>query len=181
MFFSGNMIKEAMTLNLIDIDPFAAKRLQPASYDLTLGNDWAIPNPQIHEVYPFNTSDNARERNFIRRYQKEFKLSPGMGVLVTTAEKIVLSSRVLARIEGKSNLGRWGVAAHITAGFVDPGYEGYPTLEILNTGHWSVWLRSGMPICQIAFAFTEQGIGDDRDVVVYNGHFQGDSTVGLPY
>src|SRR4051812_49659331 len=61
-----------------------------------------------------------------------FVLHPGEFVLGQTLESIALPDDIVARLEGKSSLGRLGLLIHSTAGFVDPSWEGNLTLELSN-------------------------------------------------
>jgi dCTP deaminase len=81
-----------------------------------------------------------------------FELKPGELVLGTTVERIELGPRVCASIEGKSSLGRMGLAVHVTAGFVDPGFRGQITLELFNLSPSTIRLRPGLAVCQVAFS-----------------------------
>ncbi len=57
----------------------------------------------------------------------------------------------MARLEGKSSLGRLGLLIHSTAGYVDPGWDGYLTLELSNVANLPITIYPGMKIGQISF------------------------------
>lgn len=78
-------------------------------------------------------------------------LPPGGFVLGSTEEVVGLPADIAARIEGCSTLGRLGLACHVTAGFIDPGFQGTITLELKNMGHQPFTLRPGMRIAQVCF------------------------------
>ena len=80
-----------------------------------------------------------------------FILHPGEFVLGSTLEKITIPNTMVARIEGKSSLGRLGLLIHSTAGFVDPGFDGNLTLELANVSRLPITLYYGMRIGQISF------------------------------
>lgn len=82
----------------------------------------------------------------------ELTLKPGELVLGTTIERIEIGPRLCAKIEGKSSLGRMGLAVHVTAGFIDPGFRGQITLELFNIGPFAIRLRPGFSICQVSFS-----------------------------
>ena len=82
---------------------------------------------------------------------REYWIDPGEFLLAATVESITLPPFMAARVEGKSSLGRLGLAVHITAGFIDPGWSGPLTLELFNTAPYSIILYQGMKICQISF------------------------------
>lgn len=80
-----------------------------------------------------------------------FIVQPGEFVLGVTLEKITLPTDVVARVEGRSSLGRLGIIIHSTAGFVDAGFSGTITLEITNINRMPVALYPGQRVCQLAF------------------------------
>ncbi len=82
---------------------------------------------------------------------KPYIVQPGEFVLGVTLEKIKLPSDLVARVEGRSSLGRLGIIVHSTAGFIDAGFEGTITLEITNINRMPVALHPGMRVCQFAF------------------------------
>jgi dCTP deaminase len=79
-----------------------------------------------------------------------FILHPGEFVLGTTIERVELPDDLVARLEGKSSLGRLGLLIHSTAGFIDAGYRGHLTLELSNVANLPITLYPGMKIGQIS-------------------------------
>src|SRR5204862_4997884 len=80
-----------------------------------------------------------------------FILHPGEFVLGSTLERVRLPDDLVARLEGKSSLGRLGLLIHSTAGFIDPGFDGHITLELSNVASLPITLYPGMRIGQISF------------------------------
>jgi dCTP deaminase len=78
-------------------------------------------------------------------------LHPGEFVLGATYERIALPDDIVARIEGKSSLGRLGLVIHATAGFIDAGFDGDVTLELSNVATLPILLYPGMRVAQLAF------------------------------
>ncbi len=155
-------IRKANHDGLITIEPWVEERLQPVSYDLTLFKDLRVPRGDVHTINPGmeNTPDTKyygevpanHPYTTLREIPATgYRLGPGEFLLASTEEEVILSSHIAARVEGKSSLGRLGLAVHITAGFIDPGFGGQITLEIFNAAPWSVMLYPGMPIAQIVF------------------------------
>jgi dCTP deaminase len=72
-------------------------------------------------------------------------------VLGSTLERIRLPDDLVARLEGKSSLGRLGLLIHSTAGFIDPGWDGHVTLELSNVANLPITIYYGMPIGQLSF------------------------------
>ena len=67
-------------------------------------------------------------------------------MLGQTLEHVELPDDLVARLEGKSSLGRLGLLIHSTAGFVDSGFEGNLTLELSNVANLPITIYQGMPI-----------------------------------
>src|SRR3546814_15180632 len=64
---------------------------------------------------------------------------------------MAVADDLVARIEGKSSLGRLGLLIHSTAGFIDAGFDGHITLELSNVANLPITLYPGMKIGQISF------------------------------
>lgn len=138
-------IVKALSDKRIVIEPLDLYNLQPASLDLTLGDSWLVPLAISYEVVRLGDAP-YRAVTSKKRY-----LHPGEFILGTTAEKITLDTTVAAKFEGKSSLGRMGAMTHVTAGFIDPGFSGQITLEIVNVSPWVLEFDSGMQIGQLVF------------------------------
>lgn len=148
---SDNDILDAMYRGVLEIEPFIAAQLQPASYDVRLSDQFLVF--ENFEGILENPLDLSKDNS--SRVQSHdagvVELAPGSFVLGSTREKIFLSQGFAARIEGKSSLGRWGLMVHSTAGFIDPGFGGTITLEISNIGYNSILLTEDMLIGQLCF------------------------------
>ena len=127
MIFSDRTIKEALAAGRIQIDPLVEANIQPSSIDVRV--DCYFRTFENHR-YPYidprtpqpdlTTQVEADEEN-------PFMLHPGEFVLGSTLEGVTLADDVVARLEGKSSLGRLGLLIHSTAGFIDPGFSGHVT------------------------------------------------------
>lgn len=82
---------------------------------------------------------------------KPFIVQPHEFVLGVTMETVKIPNDLVARVEGRSSLGRLGIIIHSTAGFIDAGFEGTVTLEITNINRMPIALHPGMRVCQVAF------------------------------
>ena len=71
--------------------------------------------------------------------------------MASTFEHIELPDNLVARVEGKSSLGRLGLLIHSTAGYVDPGFKGHLTLELSNVANLPITLYFGMKIGQLSY------------------------------
>ena len=88
-----------------------------------------------------------------------FILHPGEFVLGSTLERVRSPDDLVARLEGKSSLGRLGLLIHSTAGFIDPGWDGHVTLELSNVANLPITIYYGMKIGQLSFVqMTRAGV-----------------------
>jgi len=155
MILSERNIKKYIKEGKIDIipRPNLKEQVGPASIDFRLGNEFRIFN---HIKKPFidpKDPSSFKGLTTMLRLKKDepFVLQPNQFVLGVTKEELYISEAVGARIEGKSSWGRLGLIVHSTAGYIDPGFKGRLTLEMLNIGQVPILLRPGIKICQIAF------------------------------
>ncbi|HEY0345591.1 MAG TPA: dCTP deaminase, partial [Solirubrobacteraceae bacterium] len=107
-------------------------------------------NHRIGAIDLANIPENLTERVAVPAGES-FVIHPGEFVLGATEEHVTLPDDIVARIEGKSSLGRLGLIVHATAGFVDPGWKGTLTLEITNLTRVPIKLWAGKPIAQLSF------------------------------
>jgi len=125
----------------------------PSSLDLRLGAYFKVYNHASHAI--LDPMDPETFKDVARMIEIEpgnaFVVQPGEFVLGVTLEKIKIPDYMVARVEGRSSLGRLGIIIHSTAGFVDAGFEGTITLEITNINRMPVALYPGMRVCQLAF------------------------------
>ena len=82
---------------------------------------------------------------------RSIRVQPGSFVLAGTIETIALPDDIVARVDGKSSLGRLGLLVHATAGYVGPGFRGRLTLELSNQSQMPIALYYGMKIAQLSF------------------------------
>ena len=152
MVLSDKTIKEKLSAGAIRIEPLDPEDIQPSSVDLHLGETFQVFR---NSRYPY--IDPAREQAGLMELvmgsaEEPFVLHPGEFVLGTTTERIVLPEDIVARLEGKSSLGRLGLLIHSTAGYVDPGWDGKLTLELSNVANLPIVLMPGMAIGQVSFS-----------------------------
>lgn len=151
MFLSDVDIKKAVKGGEITLEPFDAKRLQPASYDIQLGNKF-IEN----DASSTHFVDPAR-KIYAKTIEKtvkdgdEFVLHPGVSVLGLSKE-FFGTDHYLIQVGGKSSLARIGLMIHNTAGIINPGHFLHITFEITNQSNIPIILRPGMEIAQITFS-----------------------------
>ena len=151
MVLSDRTIRREIAEGRIVVNPIDLDDVQPASIDLHLDNRFLVfsnsRQPYIDVRKPL---DNLTESVEIDG-ATPFMLHPGEFALGSTQEHIELPDDLVARLEGKSSLGRIGLLIHSTAGFVDPGWQGRLTLELSNVARLPIALYQGMKIGQISF------------------------------
>ncbi|MBU2009206.1 MAG: dCTP deaminase [Chloroflexi bacterium] len=152
MVLSDRTIREEIEKGRIVIDPFDPSCVQPASVDLHLGRKLLVFRTWKYPYYIDlrQPLDGLTTGVAIPKHQP-FSLQPGEFVLASTVESITLPNDIVARLEGKSSLGRIGLLIHSTAGYVDPGWQGHLTLEISSAARMPILLYAGMRISQISF------------------------------
>ena len=156
MILVDRHIKELLDSKKIIIEPIQdlSVQLGPASFDLRLGDEFRVFKYMENSV--MDLANGASSHDYTQKViaKEKFVLHPNRFVLGTTIERVKLPSDIVARVEGRSSLGRLGIIIHATAGYIDPGFEGKITLEISNLGHMPVILYPGMRICQLSFVKT---------------------------
>ena len=151
MVLSDHTIKEELEKGRIVIDPLDPADIQPASVDLRLDRQILVfSNSRRPHIDVRMGMDDLTETVRIDD-EIPFILHPGEFVLGSTLEHIELPDDLVARLEGKSSLGRIGLVIHSTAGFVDPGWKGHLTLELSNLARLPITLYYGMKIGQISY------------------------------
>lgn len=151
MIFSDHSIVEAIEQGRISIDPFDPSFVQPSSVDLRVDRYFRVfENHRYPNIDPRVAQEELTKLIEVAETES-FVLHPGEFVLGSTFERVRLGIDVVARLEGKSSLGRLGLLIHSTAGFVDPGFEGYLTLELSNVANLPIAIWPGMKIGQISF------------------------------
>jgi dCTP deaminase len=151
MILSDRSIREEIQQGRIEIDPFDEANLQPSSVDLHVDRTFRT----FHNArYPFiDVKKDMPELTELVEVEGDtpFILHPGEFVLGSTLERVRLPDDLVARLEGKSSLGRLGLLIHSTAGYVDPGWDGYLTLELSNVANLPITIYPAMKIGQISF------------------------------
>jgi dCTP deaminase len=151
MIFSDRTIKEAIANSRITIDPYDESMVQPSSIDIRCD-----PNFRVFENHKYAVIDPKAPQGDLTvgvtaSEEDPFILHPGEFVLGSTLEVIGLADDIVARLEGKSSLGRLGLLIHSTAGFIDPGFIGQVTLELSNVANLPIAIYPNMKIGQISF------------------------------
>jgi len=147
---SDRTITRLLEQSRIEIDPYEPALLQPSSVDVRVDRYFRVFR---NNLYPFIDVKQAQEdlTELVEIGDEPFILHPGEFVLGSTLERIRLPDDLVARLEGKSSLGRLGLLIHSTAGFIDPGWDGHVTLELSNVANLPITIYRGMKIGQLSF------------------------------
>lgn len=134
MILSDSSIEGYIIKGDIGVDPLPqGKQIQPASLDVRLGE----------ELYVFEKDYTVKKNEHV--------LEPGKRYLGHTKETISLPNDIAAQLAGRSSIGRQGIIVHKTAGWIDPGFSGQITLELMNLGNEPVTLKTGQRVAQMVF------------------------------
>jgi dCTP deaminase len=151
VILSDRSIREHLADGRIEIDPLDESCIQPSSVDLHLDGLFRVFLNHTMAVIDVK-QDLASLTELIEVGDDQpFILHPGEFALGSTSERIKLPTDLVARLEGKSSLGRLGLLIHSTAGFVDAGWDGHLTLELSNVANLPITLYPDMKIGQISF------------------------------
>lgn len=154
MILGDRTIRQRIDSGDIGIDPEPSERqIQPASLDIRMGT----------EIY------NAESDCVVGHDQARglpFTIEPGVPYLGSTLESVSLPDDLAAQLSGRSSLGRLFVTIHQTAGWLDPGWSGEITTEIMNLGAEPQEIAPGDRIGQLVFFPTDRVTGG------YGGQYQ---------
>ncbi|HVM15884.1 MAG TPA: dCTP deaminase [Egibacteraceae bacterium] len=151
MILSDRSIREALAAGRIVVEPLGDNAVQPSSVDVRLDDRFRVFHNHRHPYIDVRQPMPDLTEEVKASEDAPFVLHPGEFVLAATFERIALADDLVARIEGKSSLGRLGLLTHATAGFVDAGWDGWLTLELSNVSTLPIALYPGMKIGQVAF------------------------------
>ncbi|MCU1483435.1 MAG: deoxycytidine triphosphate deaminase [Actinomycetia bacterium] len=151
MILSDRTIREELDAGRIIIEPLGEQCIQPSSVDLHVDRYFRVF--RNHTMGYIDVKQDLEELTELVEIGEDdvFILHPGEFVLGSTSERVALPDDLVARLEGKSSLGRLGLLIHSTAGFVDAGWDGHLTLELSNVANLPITLYPGMKIGQISF------------------------------
>lgn len=145
------------------IQPFEPSLLNPASYDVTLADDYMLGG----ETFKFSefSSENSEFPSGI------YTMEPGEFILCHSQQVFDLPLDVVAQFALKSSRAREGYS-HNMAGFCDPGWHGTLTMELVNVSRHELPLFRGFKMGQMVFSRME-----GRALRPYNGKYQHVKTV----
>jgi dCTP deaminase len=151
MVLSDYDIEEELKKGEFSITPYDKSSLQPSSYDLHLGSKFIIFDNHDIDVIDVKVKNNnfrtidVSEKGF-------FMIHPNNFVLCSTIERVKIPKYLCGRIEGKSSIGRLGLIVHVTAGYIDPGFDGTLTLEMFNLSSVPIKVYPNIKIAQLSLS-----------------------------
>ncbi|MEX2013498.1 MAG: dCTP deaminase [Parcubacteria group bacterium] len=151
MFLSDIDIAKALKKGDVIISPFDKKRLQPASYDILLGNKFILTESHSTDSIDPTKKKFANIKEVVLKKGEVFVLHPGVSILGLSIDYFG-SKKYLIQLHGKSSLARIGLMVHNTAGLVNPGHFLQITFELCNLNKVPIVLTPGMEIGQITFS-----------------------------
>lgn len=161
MILSDRSLRRELEQGIIKPMP-EDSQIQPASIDVRLGDEIAWTNGARRDLG-----------------HDGYVLYPGRFILGQTLEWVEVPSYLVAQVNGKSSIGRRGVMVHVTAGFIDPGFRGNITLELVNVGHSPLYLEKGMLIAQLIFIRLTTEVIRPYGHLGLNSHYQDQSGATL--
>lgn len=151
MVLSDRSIREAVAAGRLVIEPFDPALVQPSSVDVRVAAEFRVFHNNRRAL--IDVREPTEDLTELVQVEEggRFILHPGEFVLGSTVEDVTIPVDLVARLEGKSSLGRLGLLIHSTAGYVDPGFSGTITLELSNVARLPIAIYPGMPIGQLSF------------------------------
>ncbi len=150
MVLSDSEIQWYLVEELLHIAPRPRDdQWQPSSVDLRLGN--LFTKYQARDQRVVDTRQGVPPEQVTALSADSVVLYPGDFMLAHTVERVRIPPNLVGVVDGRSSLGRLGVMVHVTAGYIDSGFEGQITLELFNVGSLGVKLWAGDRVCQIRF------------------------------
>jgi dCTP deaminase len=151
VILSDRHLRESIESGRIVVEPFDPATIQPSSIDVRVDGLFRVFRNHTSGVLDVKQDLSGLTELVEIPADGVFMLHPGEFVLGSTLERVALPDDLVARIEGKSSLGRLGLLIHSTAGFIDAGFDGHVTLELANVASLPITIYPRMKIGQISF------------------------------
>ena len=173
VILSDRTIREQLAAGRIVIEPLDETCIQPSSIDVKVSNLFRVFRNHTAAVIDVK-KDMTHLTELVEIADGEaFMLHPGEFALGSTLERVAVPDDMVARVEGKSSLGRLGLLIHSTAGFIDAGFDGHITLELSNVANLPITLYPGMKIGQMSFMDLDQPAEKPYGSGVLGSKYQG--------
>ena len=109
---SDRDIKDQIAAGRILIEPLDRDAIQPASVDLCLDSAFRVFNVTARPYVDVREPVDDLTRLVTISPEDPFIVQPGVFCLATTLETITLPDDIVARVDGRSSLGRLGLLVH---------------------------------------------------------------------
>lgn len=138
---------------LIFPEPDFETQLGPCSLDLRLGNSFKTFKPTQYPYLDLRSKKSFEEimEEILIEEGAPFILQPKEFVIAVTKEDFILPDDIMARLDGRSSLGRLGLVVHSTAARFDPGWKGKAVMELGNLGIMPIILYEGLRVAALTF------------------------------
>ena len=147
--------------------------LSSYGYDARVSNEFKVfTNVNSEIVDP----KNFKQSNFISKKGSECIIPPNSFVLASTVEYFKIPNDIMVICLGKSTYARCGIIVNVTP--LEPGWEGYVTLEFSNTTPLPAKIYANEGVAQFIFLK-----GNEKPEVTYadrNGKYMKQKGVTLP-
>jgi len=157
MILTDRQIREAVHKGEIVIDPFEDKQVQPASYDLRVGEQGA-------------TTSSKKKLDI--KGDGYLLIQPGDFAVVIVLEYISLTAQYAARIGLRSKYARKGLVA-TTGPQIDPGYDGKLVIGLTNLTPKAITLPFKDDLLTVEFHKLEEPSSNP-----YSGPYKGRKELG---
>ena len=160
MRLSDGDIEQRLQDGNINITPAPGEdAIAGISVDLRLDHRFRVFSNNSVTHLDLSGDRDQLERDIDRIMSKEIEIAaddalfihPGELILGATLESVSIPDDLVGWLDGRSSLARLGLMVHVTAGRIDPGWEGQIVLEFYNNGKLPLALRPGMVICAMSF------------------------------
>ena len=151
VILSDRDLRTELAAGRIIIEPFDEACVQPSSIDIKVHNLFRVFRNHTAGIIDVKKDMTDLTELVDIPLDGVFILHPGEFVLGSTLERVAVPNDLVARVEGKSSLGRLGLLIHSTAGFIDAGFDGHITLELSNVANLPITLYPNMKIGQVSF------------------------------
>lgn len=157
---SDRTLRRRLAEGSLGIDPLEDDQIQPASVDLRLASEFSVFREYeasfIYGMIDPRHPQDAKMEAYDVEIGGSFRLNPGQFALGCTLERVRIPADLVGRLDGRSSLARLGLIVHITAGNIDPGFEGSITLEFYNAAPLPFLLWPGMRVCHLQLSELDQ-------------------------
>jgi dCTP deaminase len=127
--------------------------------------DWPLISPFVERGVVGGRSFGLSACSYDCRIAQDLVLLSGEAALASTMERFVLPDNICGSVMDKSTHARAFMSVFNT--HLDPGWEGWLTVELVNHGGYRIEFEAGAPLCQVKFEWL-----DHPTILPYRGKYQ---------